>query len=94
MRSVSVKRGKRLREWAKVRHVVLLRAEGCCEARLDDVCTVGATQVHHVIARSHGGEDSPDNLLALCGPDGGRQGCHAYIHANPAEAHRLGLIAW
>jgi 5-methylcytosine-specific restriction endonuclease McrA len=89
---VSKKRRKQLREWRKVRIEVLGRSEHRCEARIPEVCTVRATECHHVILRSHGGVDEPWNLMALCGPDDGRAGCHAWAHQHPAEAQRLGLI--
>ena len=51
---------------AQTRAHVLARSEGRCE-----VCRVyvGAwIDVHHVVKRSQGGEDTPSNCLALCRP--------------------------
>jgi hypothetical protein len=41
---------------------------------------------HHRRPRSAGRDDSPANLLALCGR------CHDHIHLGPAEAKLLGRI--
>lgn len=69
LRPVGAK-AKRLRAgWEASKKVVLARAGGRCEnpwcrraTRLD---------VHHIVKRSHGRDDSPLNLVALCRP------CHA-----------------
>lgn len=42
---------------------------------------------HHVVRRSQGGADTPDNLLWLC------PWHHHYVHHHPAEAKALGLLA-
>jgi hypothetical protein len=75
-----------------IRQEVLDRANGRCEARIPGVCTIRATDCHHVILRSQGGPDEAWNLVALCGPLDGREGCHRWLHAHPAEARRLGFI--
>lgn len=36
-------------------------------------------QVHHVIPRGQGGNDTPYNLITLCGY------CHAYAHGHPFD---------
>ncbi len=43
---------------------------------------------HHRLRRSQGGPDTYVNLLHLC--DIG--GCHAYVHANPAESYLRGWL--
>lgn len=50
-----------------VRHAVLTRDGHQCTA-LDNGqrCTQTATEVHHVIEDSRGGEATPDNLVSLC----------------------------
>lgn len=37
-------------------------------------CAKQAQEVHHIIFRSHGGGDEPDNLIALC------RNCHEIAH--------------
>ena len=49
---------------------VFVRAHGLCE----DCKTARATDPHHVVFRSHGGDDSEENLRALCRP------CHDARH--------------
>jgi 5-methylcytosine-specific restriction endonuclease McrA len=72
-------------EWRKARGEVLKRAVNRCEARLPR-CSGEATHVHHVLRRSQGGTNEPDNLLAVCFL------CHEWIHANPKEAAAAGLL--
>jgi 5-methylcytosine-specific restriction protein A len=36
-------------------------------------CGVAATEVHHILARRHGGQDDPSNYLSACKP------CHSKI---------------
>lgn len=43
------------------------------------VCGRPATNLHHVVYRSHGGKDSP--LVSLCG-FGNASGCHGLVHHN------------
>lgn len=38
-----------------------------------------ATEKHHRLHRSHGGKDSPENILDLCGR-GNTSGCHGDAH--------------
>lgn len=40
------------------------------------VCGSKAVDVHHIIFRSHGGKDEPDNLICLC------RRCHEKAHAD------------
>lgn len=46
--------------------------------------------VHHRKLRSQGGDNSPSNLIAVCGH--GTAGCHGRIHANPKWAKDNGYI--
>lgn len=71
---------------AKARRAVYVRSQGLCEARCCDGCTGQYEQAHHRRRRSQGGNDTPANLVAICGP------CHDYIHRHPAEAEELGLL--
>lgn len=72
----------------ETRATVLTRAEGRC-----DRCGLALTmtwdmtpELHHRKLRSRGGNHDIANLLAL------HAGCHRWVHANPAEATRLGLM--
>ena len=47
--------------WRKLRKRVLMRDAGACQ-----ICGLEATHVDHVIPRRLGGDDSMDNLQALC----------------------------
>lgn len=58
-----------------------------CEAAIDDVCTGRAVHRHHVRRRSQGGTNDATNTRDLCMP------CHEWIHAHPAKAYDLGLLA-
>lgn len=46
--------------------------------------------VHHRKLRSQGGDNSPDNLISVCGH--GTAGDHGAIHAAPAKAQKAGWI--
>jgi hypothetical protein len=37
-------------------------------------CELPATDAHHLVPRSHGGRDIPENLISLC------RSCHMMIH--------------
>jgi len=55
---------------ARVVHQVYLRDRGSCRMRMPDGSTCGRkqwTEIHHVIPRSHGGADTLENLITLCG---------------------------
>jgi len=41
---------------------------------LCESCTMPANSLHHLVFRSHGGSDEPENILALC------QICHDRSH--------------
>ncbi len=69
-----------------IRQEVLDRANGRCEARIPEVCTIRAEHVHHLLPRSAGGVDSPHQLVALCSV------CHQQIHLNPAWSYEQGWL--
>lgn len=50
------------------------------------ICGDLATNSHHVLARSQGGDDVPACLASLCGS--GTSGCHGLIEANDEAARR------
>lgn len=41
------------------------------------ICGEWARTMHHLLPRSHGGEDVPENLIPVCGD--GTRGCHSDI---------------
>lgn len=84
-RTAFKRKNKRTAEWRNARGVVLKRCDDRCEARLRG-CGGGAEHVHHVLRRSQGGGNEPENLLGVCFR------CHEWIHAHPKEAARLGLL--
>lgn len=60
------------RQWRQARIVVLTRDKHRCRA-----CgSVHGLDVHHVVLRSLGGSDEPENLIALC------RGCHESVHGH------------
>lgn len=83
------KKGARDRaELVDSKAAVLLRSKGRCEAtELPHVCERIASQFHHRVRRSQGGDNSPANLVHVCSP------AHMRIHAEPALAKSLGLLA-
>ena len=82
---MTAKRRASTRAMKAVRPVIYERAGGVCE-----VCRVGiwftTFEAHHRKLRTRGGDDSPENLLALCSR------CHKWVHDNPAEATALGYM--
>jgi 5-methylcytosine-specific restriction endonuclease McrA len=75
----------RLKGFYNVKQFILSRDSHCCQKCLgkkkDD-----KLHVHHIIFRSHGGTNSPDNLITLC------KTCHDNLHLNPnAEQESLKL---
>lgn len=68
--------------------VVAERSGGWCEAMFSPHCTHRAVTMHHILERSFGGDESPENLIAICFE------CHTGhrgIHNRPAEAKARGL---
>lgn len=73
-------------ELARSVKVVKQRSGGLCEAGVEEVCTGHGQHRHHVILRSRGGSDLPENLLDVC------SNCHWWIHHHVAEATKRGLM--
>lgn len=46
----------------------------------------GALDAHHILRRSQGGKDAPENLRPL------HRICHRYVHEHPEEARQRGLL--
>ena len=66
--------------WQRLRTMVLVeRAGRACEFC---GCRKGPIDPHHVVARSHGGADTWDNLIALCR-------VHHDMVSAPYEQHRM-----
>lgn len=63
--------------------IATLRDEECVR------CRRGIPNRHHRQGRTPQ-NSIPSNLILLCGS--GTTGCHGHVHANPAEAMRLGYI--
>lgn len=68
-------------KWLKVRKQAAERDNGLCV-----LCGQPANDVHHVIFRSHGGQDELSNVVCLC-----RQ-CHEMAHGAHAIEVREKLI--
>lgn len=73
--------------YMRMRREVESRADGRCEARVEGVCLGRGDAAHHIKPRSAGGKDDTGNLLWVC-----NGGCHAWIHAHPAEAKARGFL--
>jgi 5-methylcytosine-specific restriction protein A len=86
LRRVSKKRAAANRVLAKAALLVRARSLGACEAAFSAYCTSRGTQAHHVVRRSQGGQDTPQNLLWVCTP------CHTAIHAQPEAARAAKLL--
>ena len=63
---------------------------GVCMLRIAGVCTIWATNEHHRKRKSHGVDNTPPNLIPVCGS--GTTGCHGYVHANPAISYEKGWL--
>lgn len=72
---------------ALARPVLVFRSRGRCEGTIPLVCTGWFEDAHHRILRSRGGDEDPENLIALCAM------CHRWVHDHPKEATELGLMA-
>jgi 5-methylcytosine-specific restriction endonuclease McrA len=47
----------------------------CCGWRPRPPLTLNAINAHHIVPKTSGGEDTPENLISLC------PNCHAMAHA-------------
>jgi hypothetical protein len=56
------RRGGGSSRWKRIRAIILARDSHTCR-----YCSEPANQVDHVVPRSRGGRDEPDNLVAACG---------------------------
>lgn len=69
----------------------ILRRDGyrcrCCGRAEHEVWTL---EVHHRLIRKHGGPDTRENLVTLCGPN--PAGCHGHVHQHPTWSYDNGLL--
>ena len=73
------------------REVIAQRDMGCVGARLiDGVPCWGPLDPHHILRRSQGGSNDPENLVTLC------RAHHDWVHGHPDASVDLGLLrrAW
>lgn len=84
LKPMSVKRRRRNEEYRKVRDTVAERE--LCEAQVSGVCRIYGAHAHHILRRSQGGADTPENLAWLCAP------CHEWTHQHPEWAKGVGLL--
>ena len=68
-----------------IRDEVRERSGGNCEARMI-VCTGRAQHIHHKLMRSQGGENTQENMIAVC------LRCHHQIHMNPKDSYAHGFL--
>ena len=54
--------------WYKLRDAVMQRDSHICQPCLEKDRLTPATEVDHIIPKSQGGTDNPDNLQAICTP--------------------------
>lgn len=83
IKQVSTKRTKQNSAYTQVRQAFLYENE-FCKARLP-ICTMWATEVHHMKGRIEDLLTDTRYFLPVC------RRCHDWIEANPNEAHDLGL---
>jgi hypothetical protein len=90
--SSTIKRGKPIKTKVKavpkdIYQQVLARDGGCVARPLvPEVRCAGRIDPHHALMKSQGGQDTLDDLIAVC------RSHHDYIHANPARSYELGLL--
>ena len=88
---VSKKQDARLRELRRVKLMVAERSGGRCERMIlrgwsYGCCDKLATDFHHKLLRSQGGQHTTDNVIHLC------FWCHRWAHSNPKAAMAEGLV--
>lgn len=79
----SPKRAKQEREYLKKRSSYLLSSP-LCNAKLQNICTTHATDVHHMQGRIGNLLTDETKFLAVC------RACHDWIETHPKEAKELG----
>lgn len=76
------------REWQSLKMALFRRSGGFCEAwKGNEMCCAPITwysfEPHHKKSRAHGGQDTLQNLLAVC------HGCHQRIHGTLQWTRKL-----
>lgn len=71
-------------EWRRVRDLVMVRDAGLCQPCLKAGALTVAQEVDHIVNKSEGGSDDPNNLQAICKP------CHVKKTAQEAGRGRQG----
>jgi hypothetical protein len=85
------KRAAERRHWAIVRDRDLWRCYGCGKSP-GQASRVGLRlEVHTRLTRIHGGKQTPDNAVTLCG-HGPNSGCRQLAYAHRLWAVKLGLV--
>lgn len=86
MPTVSRRQARENAERAPVRSAFML-SHPICQARIEDVCTGAASDMHEPLTRARGGSISDEsNALALC------HHCHMWIHNHPAKSLEMGWL--
>ncbi len=76
---------------ATTRALVAARALGGCERCGRSVTSLwDGWSIHHRLPRGRGGQNSPENLIFLCGS--GTTGCHGLIESERLAAYLAGLL--
>lgn len=87
LKRTPIARSKRKGLDESIRAVVFLRDKGCKgSASIPLLSCWGRLDPHHVLRKSQGGQDSPENLVTLC------RAHHDWVHANPEASRQLGLL--
>lgn len=91
-RKTELKRGKPLKSKpkavAKDIYAQVLARDGGCVARglVPEVSCAGRIDPHHALMRSQGGQDTLEDMIAVC------RRHHDWIHNHPARSYELGLL--
>lgn len=78
-------------QWEKARKAVLIRDSYLCQSCLAKGRPTPATEVHHMVAKAHGGGDEPENLISIC------HECHSEAtirQAGKRVRQRVGQDGW
>lgn len=82
---------------AKVRKLIHIRADYCCERCGRAIVDGVPRSVHHRLPRGMGGSKRPEvsaasNGIYLCGSATTPEGCHHWVESNRADAQLLGFL--
>ena len=84
----SKKRKSEQYAYQKAKGELVEQAQGMCQARIPNICSTYATDMHHLRYRSRGASYVPakGEAILVCRAD------HDWIHANTREARAMGLL--